>query len=141
MKKFTRIFTALVVIAMIIIVAVNGRTIFCDHEYSVVEETAATCSQNGSITWECAKCGKQTTEATPVDADAHEFLQESVVDIATCIAEGKIHYHCDACGQDYDKTLPIDPDNHVNITPDSSNSDMGICLDCGAETVLPLQLQ
>jgi hypothetical protein len=45
----------------------------CSHDYEVIDEVAATCSENGHLTVRCKKCGKEETVMLPaaghVDAD------------------------------------------------------------------------
>jgi hypothetical protein len=45
----------------------------CSHDYEVIDEVAATCMENGHLTVQCNKCGKEETVISPatghVDSD------------------------------------------------------------------------
>ena len=67
-----------------------------EHVYAeVVDEKAATCTEDGYVTKACG-CGE--TETTVVPATGHDY--DAVVTAPTCTAEGYTTYTC-ACGDSY----------------------------------------
>ena len=71
----------------------------CDHSYTSVI-TAATCTEDGFITYTCA-CGDTYTEVIPATGHSHKSSTTG----ATCTTDGKITYTC-ACGDSYVEVIP-----------------------------------
>ena len=68
------------------------------HIYAtVVDEKAATCTEDGYVTKACGGCG--LTETTVVTATGHSYNTE--VTAPTCTAQGYTTYTCTVCGDTY----------------------------------------
>ncbi|MCD7822974.1 MAG: carbohydrate-binding domain-containing protein, partial [Oscillospiraceae bacterium] len=66
------------------------------HSYTSAVTTAATCTENGVMTYTCS-CGDSYTEVIP--ATGHDY--ESVVTAPTCTEGGYTTFTCTGCGQYY----------------------------------------
>ncbi len=66
------------------------------HDYQVSSRTEATCTEPGSVTWTCTRCGDSYTEA--IEA-GHSYV--SVVTDPTCTQDGYITWTCSVCGDSY----------------------------------------
>lgn len=101
----------------------------------------ATCTQAGSKTRTCEKCGKEETEEIPITA----HTTTDVVVEATCAAGGYTVKHCSVCDQDigdhFNETQPNpnkhvygDSENHTYLqepTCTTSGVELKICDNCG----------
>lgn len=90
----------------------------CDHEYYVIEETAATYESRGRIVYHCDKCDRDRTEyAKKLVCTEHQFeIVESIS--PTYEKKGKTIYRCNKCGKDkteYVKKL-VPPDSQISTT-------------------------
>lgn len=72
------------------------------HSYSVKETKAATCTENGVMTYSCS-CGDSYTENIPMLGHNYE---SKVTREPTVFVEGEMTYTCSRCGDTY--TKPID---------------------------------
>ena len=73
--------------------------IYCAHSYNAVT-TDPTCTQEGSITYTCGKCGRSYSETIPATGHrAGEAVTETVVE-ATCTQDGSADtvVSCAVCG-------------------------------------------
>lgn len=70
-----------------------------EHCYKVVEKTAATCFENGTIKYECSQCG-DTYEETEY-ANGHKYVISSTP--STCTECEHVTYTCSLCGEKYEK--------------------------------------
>jgi len=77
----------------------------CDHKYGITENTA-TCEKSGTVSYRCAKCGREYSESSK--ALGHNFKN------GTCTRHG-----CNAKDSNYTppKTENKTPDNNVNKPP------------------------
>lgn len=71
------------------------------HTYEKTDEQAATCTEDGWITYTCS-CGDSYTDVIP--AAGHQFT-ETVVD-ATCTEAGYIEKVCSVCGETEREEIP-----------------------------------
>lgn len=96
----------------------------CEHDYQVTAETAATCTEDGSKTYTCSKCGDSYSEAVPAlghkyvdgvcsNCGAEESTTPPVCEhdyqvtekAATCTEAGSKTYTCTKCGDSYTETI------------------------------------
>ena len=70
-----------------------------EHCYKVVEETAATCSENGVATYECSQCGDKYEETQY--SSGHKYNITSTP--SSCTESEQIVYTCSLCGERYEK--------------------------------------
>ena len=84
----------------------------CEHEWEETSRTPATCSEKGSITYTCSKCGETKTEDIDIDEEAHDWVEIGRTP-ATCTEKGSIQYAC-SINPDHTKEeeIDIDPDAH-----------------------------
>ncbi len=73
------------------------------HDYQIVSETDADCTQGGSVTYQCSRCGDSYEETT--EALDHDYQAVENVD-ATETEDGYILYRCSRCGEEYQETIP-----------------------------------
>lgn len=135
---------------------VNGVCTECGatHEHDWQEQTSLakspTCTEKGSKTYKCSKCGETKVEEIPAtghtwkihqiatnkseckcsvcgDTKAHDLKVVSK-DPATCTKKGIIHYVCKDCGK---KVRDNDPDAPA-LGHDWKNQD-GMCSRCNAQ--------
>ncbi|MDE7256845.1 MAG: hypothetical protein K2N50_02675 [Clostridia bacterium] len=70
-----------------------------EHYYKVVENTAATCFENGIIKYECSQCGDKYEETDY--ANGHKYVVSTTP--STCTECEHITYTCSLCGERYEK--------------------------------------
>ena len=73
------------------------------HTYEVTDNTDATCTEAGSVTYTCSVCGDTYTEET--DLAEHTYEVTETTD-ATCTEDGSTTYTCSVCGDTYEETIP-----------------------------------
>ena len=66
------------------------------HDYRETSVQAATCTEEGTITYTCADCGDSYTETIP--ALGHDY--------AASYDDGDVIYSCTRCGDSYSELLP-----------------------------------
>ena len=103
--------------------------------------TAATCTEEGVMTYTCTVCGTTKTEA--ISATGHTWDDGTVTTAATCTEEGVMTYTCTVCGTT--KTEAISATGHTageavvenNVDPTceetGSYDEVVYCTVCGAE--------
>ncbi|MBQ5890435.1 MAG: hypothetical protein IIW73_05745, partial [Clostridia bacterium] len=104
----------------------------CDHVYTLVSSTDATCTTVGKMVYTCDLCGESYTDTIPtkehtyVDekctvcgAVAHYHEYTSSTTAATCTTAGKTVYTC-ACGNSYFETIPAKGHTEVTETFDAT---------------------
>ena len=72
------------------------------HAFEVVEDHPATCTEAGSITQTCSRCGK--TETRTLEATGHSG-EELEREEPGCEADGSVTYHCTVCGETWTETI------------------------------------
>ncbi len=97
------------------------------HDYKATATDAATCGDDGLITYTCTRCTEEDeghTQEVPIPATGqHTWKQTSVVP-ATCVADGHYVYTCTVCeAEDTSKTIAMDPNAHQWGTPTHSVKD------------------
>ena len=92
------------ILPLVIIGTATDPETYCDHQYSIVEEVAPTCTERGKIVKECSLCeGRSTGYIAKVD---HTWETDSVVS-ATCTNGGHTTERCAVC----DDTRQIDTES------------------------------
>jgi len=79
------------------------------HDYKETGRTAATCTEEGKITYTC-DCGKTKTEA--ISKVEHDY-QQSEETKGTCLEIGKIKFACNNCGDSYYVETEYAPHNYI----------------------------
>ena len=79
------------------------------HEYTETGRKQPTCTEAGSVTYTCLRCGNSYTEASGA-AVGHAF-QETGRKAPTCTEGGSITYSCSQCGLSYTEAFG-DPSGH-----------------------------
>lgn len=72
-----------------------GIAFMCNHNYSLIAKTDATCSVDGSETYYCSECGKEKVVTVP--KTDHNFVEINHQE-PTVSTEGKITNACLDCG-------------------------------------------
>lgn len=108
---------------------------WCEHEYSVEEEVAPTCTEKGKVVKRCPLCEREVTEYP--DMLSHSWGEEVTKD-ATCTEKGYTKKVCSVCSTeeiDYIDELP-----HqwvVKTTFDATCTEKGkferVCAGCSTE--------
>lgn len=85
------------------------------HSYEKADEKAATCTENGHITYTCKVCGDTYNDETP--ALGHSY-GEGTVTPPTCTSDGYTTYICTVCGEVLiDDAVPAAHDYEKKVTP------------------------
>lgn len=79
------------------------------HEYTETGRKQPTCTEAGSVTYTCLRCGNSYTEASGATI-GHAF-QETGRKAPTCTEGGSITYSCSQCGLSYTEAFG-DPSGH-----------------------------
>ena len=106
----------------------------CDHEYELTENTA-TCTEAGTATYTCTKCGDSYT--VPAAATGHSFTTKassSKATDATCTAAATYYVRCDNCEVVSDsKTVPVgDANGHTPAAAVEENRVEATCTAAGS---------
>ena len=151
-KPVTKIAIAMAVCAasiipMSILGALTDPASRCEHEYVIVEDIPATCTEQGKVIKECPLCDTQTTEK--VDVTGHKWETERVVS-ATCTSGGYIVERCVQCSAsqqtDADKALghTMVEVSRVDPTYEAAGSVVTRCERCDheeSETIAQLEME
>lgn len=91
---------------------------------------AATCTEDGIVTYTCTHCDKSYTVTT--HAEHHYVL---TVKAATCTKDGASVYTCSVCGDAYSETIPASHAYEPKVTKKASQTENGevtyTCRKCG----------
>ncbi len=68
---------------------------WCSHEYTVIEQRDATCSNSGFIKKLCSLCNSETTEI--IEPQPHLWVKDRVIE-ATCSHPKQLINKCSVCG-------------------------------------------
>lgn len=106
----------------------------CDHKYKLTENTA-TCTEAGTATYTCTKCGDSYT--VPAAATGHSFTTKassSKATDATCTAAATYYVRCDNCEVVSDsKTVPVgDANGHTPAAAVEENRVEATCAAAGS---------
>ncbi len=100
------------------------------HSYVSEVTRAATCTEDGIVTYTCTHCNKSYTVTT--HAEHHYVL---TVKAATCTKDGASVYTCSVCGDAYSETIPASHAYEPRVTKKASQSEDGeityTCTKCG----------
>ena len=100
---------ALSLIPLLVLGVVLDPGTWCEHEYTVVEDVAPTCTEKGRVVKLCALCERNTVEY--IDETGHSWKMDSVVS-ATCTDEGHTLEKCEKCSVTRE-TNPVDALGHA----------------------------
>lgn len=64
-----------------------------EHDWEVISETPATCTEAGKRVYHCSECGQEKEEIIPKDPSAHDWI-EIGCSPASCTTKGFIDYAC-----------------------------------------------
>ena len=109
---------------------------WCEHQYEIVGEKAASCTVRGEINKRCTLCDKTSTEYT--DKTPHQWSFESVCN-ASCVDEGYTIEKCTVCS-DTRKVNVVGALGHameetyrLNPTPSTDGKVKSVCSRCNHE--------
>lgn len=74
-----------------------------EHDWVEIKRVEPTCTEDGSVTYECSKCGE--TKTVVIEALGHDYVEIERVE-ATCTEKGYIVYKCTRCGDTYKDVIP-----------------------------------
>ena len=102
-----------------------------DHDFTVLEETKATCTKGGKQQLRCTVCGLEKTEVIP--AKGHSWGDWTVSRMPTCLESGTEIRVCSSCGETEERTIKAT--GHDLTQPRKSKTKKGmteyICKNCG----------
>ena len=75
----------------------------CNHTYVDKVTKPATCTETGTMTSTCSKCGKTVTSTIP---KAKHDYEKKITKKATCTEDGEATYTCKNCGDTYTEKIP-----------------------------------
>ena len=106
----------------------------CNHNY-VLTSSTATCTEAGTATYTCTKCGDSYTES--VAANGHSFTtkaSDSKATDATCTAAATYYVRCDNCDAVSDSvTVPVgDANGHTPAAAVEENRVEATCTATGS---------
>ena len=85
--------------------SVCGNVETAAHTWNDGEVTkAATCTEEGVMTYTCTACGATKTE--PIAKTAHTWNDGEVTTAATCTEDGVMTYTCTVCGETKTEVIP-----------------------------------
>ena len=103
------------------------------HNFKETLRKAATCTQKGSVTETCSRCGE--TKTTELPALGHDF-RETSRKAATCTQKGSVKETCSRCGQTRITELPALGHDFQEKTVAATCTAKGrrsvVCSRCGA---------
>lgn len=106
-KKAIYGFLALGCLTGVILFSIIGSavdpTMHCDHSFELIEDTEATCTDQGIKRYHCDKCGKNKVEQ--IEALGHDMEEKSRTE-ATNSKDGEVVLECTRCGYTETKILP-----------------------------------
>lgn len=135
LKRFSLVYAGLFVLIIIILLFAS---LSCEHDYVEIENIPVTCVQDGKVTYQCSKCGKEYTETTELDKNLHTFNDGTITIEATCTSVGQILYKCIYCGDLQYQDVAALPHNNIEISRiEPTCTDAGViyyeCQDCGTK--------
>ncbi len=97
------------------------------HDYRVTAQTAPTCTEAGSVTYTCARCGDSYTDAATA-ALGHDY--DAVVTAPTCTEDGYTTHTCSRCGDSYTDAVIAASGHDYTCTKDGDTLTY-TCTRCG----------
>ena len=109
----------------------------CDHKWSSGSGSAASCTDSGTVTYTCQKCGE--TKDVAIEAKGHDNIVNLIIP-ATCTADGFVENICQKCHAVTTEVLPKTAhsiSNPVEVYPTCSTegSRGGFCSLCSQNVV------
>ena len=106
------------------------------HEYTSTVTKAATCTEDGVMTYTC-ECGKSYTEV--IEATGHSFGAWEVLKPATCLATGIQTRTCSKCDEIESKKIDKTNHNYVDTVVPPTTTEQGytvhVCSICGDKKI------
>ena len=96
----------LLLLITFIITLTGCDSLFCIHEYTVLEETQSTCTEKGYSILKCNKCEKETKEIK--DLLPHDYSEWNILQQPTENEDGLQKRICNNCGYIEEKILYSD---------------------------------
>ncbi len=75
------------------------------HSFIETGVKEATCTDTGTMTYTCTRCGEIRTEDIPIDSQNHSWNEGEVTAEATCTNTGTMTYTCTKCGEIRTETI------------------------------------
>ena len=127
MSRFRRTLGALLVCCLLVGMAGVAIADDCVHEWGKpIEKTPATCTDSGSSTKTCSKCGVTTTDYNEPKAKGHTWGDYILTKPATCTEVGQKTATCKTCGEkDYEdvKKISHQMTDWITIEPRTCTTD------------------
>lgn len=91
------------------------KSLTCEHNYVLVNRNEPTCTEYGSVSYECSKCHTLKTDALEPN---HRFkvVEEKV---ATCTEDGYTKSVCEVCGEEFIEN-EVKATGHTEVTEETS---------------------
>lgn len=101
------------VVVFTVIGVVTSPTTRCEHEWKTIEQTAPTCTENGTSIAQCALCNtkRNAEEIPPLDHAWVENRKE-----ATCELDGASSHKCKLCNLEETEIIPATGHSFVEKT-------------------------
>lgn len=95
----------IMLVLLVCLICTSFAACSCEHIYDDGVITAeATCTETGTRTYTCTKCGE--TQAEIIPTMEHVYSTETVKE-ANYTEEGILKYTCDNCGDSYTEKIPV----------------------------------
>lgn len=110
------------------------------HKYDATQTSAATCVEEGVLTYQCRYCDESYTE--PIPMIEHSYAESDRVE-ATCVKEGVITYQCGSCGGSYTEPISMIEHSYAESSRvEATCAEEGVityqCKSCGGSYTEPI---
>ena len=90
----------------------------CAHVWEEISSTPATCTTDGSTTYQCSQC--QQTRVDPIPALGHDWDEGEVTQEPTTTTEGIRTYSCSRCDEIRTEPIPVIWENTYGDVADNA---------------------